>query len=206
MQTRLTIDSRRILVKAVIAHKYKPIVQELQVLHTQAAKEAYEAYYTPDEVKRMNALPAGWLKVDVDMDFAFKPNGSYQTYSLRFDGSLISNYGTEPARFSSLHTTEFQTVRRRFQTDRNGQSNSDPTTPWYKIAAVARERERQCLLDMIADSRKIDGIIAQYTTVEKLFDAWPEMAMFEDRLPAPAVKSQAIALPIAELNKQFALP
>lgn len=201
---RLTNDIRSTIVNALMEHKFDGEVAGLCAERAAIAAAVYDTHYKRD-LKRINDLPEGWLRTDDDI--SFEASGTKRQY--QFSGKIYGNrwterWGNDICDFKSNNVITL--VYRRFRADDHGNTVAvyDANHPIAE-AVEKHEARGEALAERIRTARKsAAATMGQFTTSEKLIEAWPEIAPF---IPAQAAPKPSLpAVPVSHLNAPFDLP
>jgi hypothetical protein len=182
MSTRLTNAIRNIICDRIIAHRFDKEFNDLIDDEKKLGDEVYKIMYTEDQIKKMNDLGQGFFNYDDDV--LLHLDGEWR--SLKLTESKPFGYRTERLSFSS--NDESKSIGARLRKHFNKKKDLE-------------EKKRK-------NRREVNSVLASFTTLEKLITAWPEVkSLVEDlKNPAVVVKTNAIMIPIAELNLALKLP
>lgn len=201
--TRLTNDTRGAIVTALIHHTFDDEVRVICDEREGIANDVYNLHYARD-LKRMEALPKGWLPTDSDVQF----EAAGSNYTLQFSGKL---YGFRYTQRAENELCDFPSNQRDQVSHIFKYSEYNRTVAVFDAhsdIATRVELHRaaiESLSERIVTARKTAAAtLAQYTTVEKLIEAWPEIEPFVPKAVAPPPSLPA--LPTAHLNALFGLP
>lgn len=180
---KLTKAIKENILGRIIRHRFAKTEEELTKAKEAFALDIYCALYTPDEIKKMRALPEGWLK-------------TVTAVRLRtaFDGWHGYSLGEEEGR---LPIQDHKGYELRVN------DNKEPIYVKFldlqeKIDAT-RQARRKAELD-------IDAVLNSVTTVNRLLTVWPEAEQFILASSA-TFKRRSLPVPIInELNKKLDLP
>lgn len=199
--TNLNQDLRNAIVSAAIKHRFADECEQLLQQARFIANDAYLSHYNPEILKKMTALPQGWLEEKEE----FKVQFGFAVHHLHFTGfhhsipSVVSRPWLEEEKLQKEQ-------RRRFlKKDLEARvvhcfDFQHPLT----LRVDAHQKSKEDLRAQISAARdETHRALSKFRTVKTLIEAWPEIAPF---IPAASSKAYLPAIPVATLNKILDLP
>lgn len=197
---RLNAHIRASIVSAALRHRFADEALEISEEHAAVANAAYLAQYTPAKLKQLEALPADWC----NWSESFQGNFGGQQHTFYFSGynhrwnrSTWEQYCKIP---KSVDMEDQKVWRRRFLGKKPAFSGGTPIVDRVRKYVTMVEKFNENHLKV---RHTIEGTLSQYTMLNALVKAWPEIEQF-----VPKVEQQIIqlpAIPVAELNKMLEL-
>lgn len=198
--TRLVNETRDKIAKAVIKHRFGAECDKMADLHAIHAVAIYEDVFSSHDRSIMDGLPQGWLPKDNDIYV----NVGERSHRFPFSGEFSRGSGTHNELRWNGSTRE--NVYRRFTFAKLNQC-----VKVYEVGTRFGGKLQDFLhaadklnADIHDAHVKLGATLADFYTVEKLLEAWPEVAPFIPAAQAP--KPQVPALPTKALNDMFKLP
>lgn len=199
----LTKAIRTKIVRNLIDHKFKDRYNLLIEQRASLALDVYRSCFSADDRKRMGELPEGWLPTRASI--SVKHGASYTCHN--FSGAIGMTCKEEKTGFYVLNCARRpKEAYQRFPYDAQSSCREvfeadHPLSLRCDKLSGDLERMKESVNN---DQAVATATLAQFGTIEKLVDAWPEIKPF---LPEPiqAVKNlPAISTP--DLNSIFGLP
>lgn len=175
-KTRLNNDDRAVIAKAIIAHKFDPLIAANRQQEYSLAEAVYARLYTPDLRKKMKALPDDAFKQVVDIVVAV--NG--QKGPLRFGPDSYDDLGAHPAyKFRDERKTKPVLYKHAARGYDALPSLMLMDNDELGAAIVQWRREREDLKKSPAEmSKKLGATLDSYRYFDDLVTAFPQAETF----------------------------
>ncbi len=197
--TKLTNTVRDEIIEELMVHTFGERLQKVVDAQREFALKLYQDVWGMEDIKRMNALPDGWMKTYRDIGVQFGTSG-HRYESLNFNGNNLGGKAHEylPKKPDQVYYRQpygGSDCRKVYDEDHA------LSLEWFSL-----DKEAEDLGEEIQQKFHVaKSAVYSCSTAKSLLKAWPEIKPF---VPDYALASQstAIALPTAELNQKFNLP
>lgn len=175
---RLTRDNRKLIVDRLMKRAFDDETAKLREDEVAFGKKVYADVYSPAVLKKMRALPEGYLL-------------EVSTILVSFGGQVGQVTFGEDRRVAAQHAERYKPVI--------SYSAQDPMSDDYRDF----EARENGLKDRKAGAyRMAMAVLESVSTVKQLVEVWPEVAEVLGEL-GEEKSSVALAVPLADLNRQF---
>lgn len=196
---KLTNAIREEITNAVIKYRFEKEYIQLMDDIQQAANKVYEDFYEK-ELKKINALPKGWLPTGNGIkakfgseviEFSFNGGFSSRTAGLQ---SILQK--RESIYFRFLHDDrDCYKILKVYDDDHN----------LSKICQKAHNNAKEFVRNVQEAERQIQAALASCSTLAKLEKVWAEVKPFTEKYKNKDTVNLP-AIPVARLNGIFNLP
>jgi hypothetical protein len=176
----MTLDEKKSIARSIVSRKHGNVEEKQRELKHEIADWLYCKMYAPATLKKMKALPKGWLPKDDDVNLSTK-NYGYQYLSFANNENRI---------FLAKDTDGYPQISDKIMEELEG-----------KIAKKEKFGE-----DFQDDLNEILPIVKSYTSASSLIKAWPEIEHIVVDCVSDGASRNVPAPIINEMTEKYNLP
>lgn len=196
---RLTNENREDILNKLIHDTFSERDEKLEKERFDIAYKIYKKIYTPSTIKKIDALPKGWLKKSASMEI-YIPG---ENYPINFSFGYQEKEKRTPIKKRFLdkeYSSYISTPSIQFTMEKNSEIIETIRTYLDNKETLNDERRKA--------RNSASGTLYRITTLKSLLDNWPEIKPFIPQyiLDKAQTSGTAVSLPREELNKIFDLP